>query len=455
MSNTLPPELVLRLGKNPLFETEAFLATHSRSDSVTSIRLNPNKPYPHTLESASLVPWCDTGYYLHQRPIFTLDPFFHAGCYYVQEASSMFIAHMIHELGLNTHPLVAIDTCAAPGGKSTLLNSYLHPESLLIANELIRPRAKVLADNLNRWGHANTVVTKNDPVSFQRLPGFADLMVVDAPCSGSGMFRKDPDSINNWSEGTVKLCAERQQRILANSLSALKKGGILLYSTCSYSEEENEDIADWLVEEQGMVPLGVPVNSEWGVEETSSRKHNCPCYRFYPNRVKGEGFFIAAFRKEREQPTFDHKQLKLTPNADRRKLLSTWLNNEDDVFTFQLDEELFIFPKTRETDLQIVRNVLYLKNAGRHVGKVIRNELVPDHALAMSNDIRRDLPTIELTHEEALAYLHKFPINIESDVANRSGWTLASYQGVILGWLKLMANRTNNYYPKEWRIVNL
>lgn len=368
----------------------------------------------------------------------------------------MFLAHAVRTLGLDRAPLVAIDVCAAPGGKSTLLNSYLHPDSLLVANELIRPRAKVLADNLVRWGNANTVVTKNDPVSFQRLPGYADLMLVDAPCSGSGMFRKDPGTIDDWSLGAVKLCSERQQRILASSLAALKTGGILLYSTCSYSEEENEGIADWLVETQGMQPLAISIDAAWGIEETASPRHACPGYRFYPHRLRGEGFFIAAFRKERPQDTFDRKKIKLDPLADREKLLSPWVRRASDFMTFQLDDELFIFPKGRETDLQILRNVLYLKNAGRHVGKIVRRELVPDHGLAMSNDIHPDLPQVALDHEQALAYLHKAPIDAQqANPDGRTGWELACYQGVNLGWLKLMPNRTNNYYPKEWRIVNL
>lgn len=456
MSNIIPPELVQRLGANPLFDTEAFLATHTEGSKATSIRINPKKSFSHDFTALSPVPWCDTGYYLAERPIFTLDPFFHAGCYYVQEASSMFLAHALRVLGLDRAPLVAIDMCAAPGGKSTLLNSYLHPDSLLVANELIRPRAKVLADNLIRWGNTNTVVSKNDPVSFQRLPGYADLMVVDAPCSGSGMFRKDPDTIDDWSLGAVKLCSERQQRILASSLAALKTGGILLYSTCSYSEEENEDIADWLVETQGMQPVTLPIDPDWGIEETASRRHECPGYRFYPHRLRGEGFFIAAFRKAQHQESFDRKKIKLNPLADRKKLIAPWVRDPSDFMTFQLEDELFLFPKGREVDLQILRNVLYLKNAGRPIGKIIRNTLVPEHGLAMSTDIHPDVDYAPFDLEQALAFLHKAPMDTQSvNPEARSGWALARYQGVNLGWLKLMPNRINNYYPKEWRIVNL
>src|SRR5690606_10759820 len=209
----------------------------------------------------------------------------------------MFVAHAIRALGLNKEPLVALDLCAAPGGKSTLLNSYLHRDSLLIANELIKARATVLADNLIRWGQPNTVVSNNDPSAFGRLPGYVDLMLVDAPCSGSGMFHKDHDAVSAWSESAVQLCSERQQRILADSLTALKEGGVLLYSTCSYSAEENEQIADWLCDTQGMEPLSIPIDEGWGIEQTYSDKHPSPRYRFYPHKLEGEGFFLAGFRK--------------------------------------------------------------------------------------------------------------------------------------------------------------
>src|SRR5690606_4280290 len=240
MSNFLPNSLIQRLGVNPTFDKDAFIAAHEDGNQITSIRLNPFKPTELDFYLSEQVQWCDRGYYLANRPQFTLDPLFHAGAYYVQEASSMFIAHIIQTLGLDKEALFAADVCAAPGGKSTLLNSYLHPNSLLLSNEIIKSRSIILQENLTRWGASNVVVSNNDPSAFRRLPGFFDLLLVDAPCSGSGMFRKDEDAIDEWSEANVKLCSERQQRILSEVLTALKTNGYLIYSTCSYSQEENE-----------------------------------------------------------------------------------------------------------------------------------------------------------------------------------------------------------------------
>src|SRR5690606_33592677 len=210
-------------------------------------------------------------------------------------------------LQLDKAPLLALDLCAAPGGKSTLLQSLLHPESLLVANEILKARAYVLADNLTRWGQANCIVTNNDPVAFKHLPGFFDLMLVDAPCSGSGMFRKDPASITEWSESAVTLCAHRQRRILVDSINTLKEGGILIYSTCSYSKEENEDILDWASDNFGLESIQIPLQKDWNIDETISDKHTCFGYRFYPHTVKGEGFFVSAFRKTMPQPSHIRK----------------------------------------------------------------------------------------------------------------------------------------------------
>ncbi|MGJ1316761.1 methyltransferase RsmF C-terminal domain-like protein, partial [Sphingobacterium multivorum] len=223
--------------------------------------------------------------------------------YYPQDASSMFIDHIIRSLKLNERSVRALDLCAAPGGKSTLLNSSLHPESLLVANEIIKTRVTVLQDNLMKWGNANTVTTNNDPAAFNRLPGYFDLMVVDAPCSGSGMFRKDTDAIDEWSEANVKLCSERQQRILAESLATLNKGGYLFYSTCSYSPEENEDIVDWLLDSGDFESIEIAIEEHWGIDHTSSNKHRAHGYRFYPHKLGGEGFFIAVLKKIGEQET--------------------------------------------------------------------------------------------------------------------------------------------------------
>lgn len=453
MSNILPPALVRRLGNSAGFDTAAFEAVHEQEGGFTAIRANTAKWQATDSVTAHPVPWCDTGYYLEERPVFTLDPLFHAGCYYVQEASSMFVAHAIRALELDTEPLIALDLCAAPGGKSTLLNSYLHRDSLLIANELIKTRVAALMDNLVRWGRPNTVVSNNDPSAFGHLPGYVDLMLVDAPCSGSGMFHKDHEAINAWSEAAVQLCSERQQRILAASLPALKEGGVLLYSTCSYSAEENEQIADWLCDTQGLEPLTVPVDARWGIELTQSDKHACPGYRFYPHKLRGEGFFLAAFRKVRKQPTFDRRKTKL--ERATFPALGKWIDAAGDYSAFTIGEDIHIFPKEREADFQVVRDMLYLRNAGTRAGRMANGELIPAHDLALSLVRRRDIPAVELTKEEALEYLRKGNLSPAVNRPGLRGWALASYENVALGWMKVLPNRINNYYPKAWRIATM
>ncbi|WP_257658568.1 methyltransferase RsmF C-terminal domain-like protein [Parapedobacter lycopersici] len=454
MSHIIPPPLVRKLGNQAGFDTAAFEQVHAQGVAPVSIRINPAKPEGPDTGALERVPWCDTGYYLPERPVFTLDPLFHAGCYYVQEASSMFVAHTVQALALHAQPVIAVDLCAAPGGKSTLLRTYLHPDSLLIANEPIKTRAHVLADNLVRWGHTNTVVTQNDPSAFGRLPGYADLLLVDAPCSGSGMFRKDQAVVDEWSEAVVQLCSERQRRILADSLPALKTGGVLLYSTCSYSAEENEEIADWLCEEQGMAPVAIPLVDEWGIEQTYSAKWNCPGYRFYPHRVRGEGFFLAAFRKVAETPVADRRRTKAA-EAPNLNVLKKWLVLPARFTTFNLGDDLFVFPVERREDLEMVQRMLYIRHAGTCVGKLVKGEVIPHHDLAMNIALHPDIPRISLDRTQALDYLRKGNLSTAINPQGHTGWAIADYNGASLGWMKLMPNRVNNYYPKTWRIATL
>jgi len=453
MSNIIPPKLVQRLSATPGFDTAAFEAAHGQAEGVTSIRINPAKPLVKPDPAAERVPWCDTGWYLPERPLFTLDPLFHAGCYYVQEASSMFVAHVLDVLGLRNEPQTAIDLCAAPGGKSTLLNTYLHPDSLLIANELIKTRVHILADNLIRWGQTNTVVTNNDPSAFRHLPGYADLLLVDAPCSGSGLFRKDPSAIDEWSEAVVQLCSERQQRILADSLPALREGGILIYSTCSYSEEENEAIADWLCDTQGVEPVTVPIDPAWGIEQTASPRRGCPGYRFYPHRLRGEGFFLAVFRKIAPQDSFDRRRVKTGKPLSVRGL-DRWVVSPDRFTAITVGEDIHLIPKDRAVDLSILQRMLYLRNAGTKVGRIVKDELIPAHDLAMSLMLHPDVPRLALDHDAALDYLRKGPLPASLNAFGRVGWFVADFDGAPLGWMKILSNRINNYYPKEWRIVS-
>src|SRR5690606_35373595 len=233
--------------------------------SRTSIRLNPFKSFSSAWPQ-SPIPWSKDGYFLEERPSFTLDPAIHAGAYYVQEASSMFIEHVLNSLAIPRG--VYLDLSAAPGGKSTLLSSYLGHEGLLVANEVIQSRAQILKENLIKWGLGNAVVTNNDPDHFEPLEGFFDLVLVDAPCSGEGMFRKDPQAREEWSPDNVQLCSARQKRIMDKAGALVKGGGYLLYSTCTFNEQENEDMIRFLTEEFAFEPVKIPLDASWNIVET-------------------------------------------------------------------------------------------------------------------------------------------------------------------------------------------
>lgn len=455
MSNFLPNELLSRLMEQPDFDHEAFDNAHVPARKITSIRLNKQKGNTHRFEDMEAIPWCDQGYYLSQRPIFTLDPLYHAGCYYIQEASSMFIAYILKQIGLENSSTRALDLCAAPGGKSTLLVDYLGADSLLVANEVIKSRANILVDNMTHWGAANVVITNNDPSAFRRLPGYFDLLLVDAPCSGSGMFRKHPETVDEWSLANVKLCSERQKRILAQALDALATDGYLIYSTCSYSREENEDIVDWILTEYAFESIPISGAGQWGIEETRSKENEGLGYRFYPHKTKGEGFFVAVLQKKQDQPTFARKKKKVEKSPAIPPEIFDWVEKNATYSSFLHDDYVRIFPKKYEEDLRWLKQVLYIKQAGTNIGKWTGKALVPTHDLACSIHIRKDLPGQEVEIEVARQFLRKEALCRSEFAAAEPGWCLLRYQGVNLGWVKVLPNRINNYYPKETRIMNL
>ena len=451
MSNKLPSAFIRSLIENYNIEGEEFIKSHESGQQLTSIRLNSSKP-SNSFADADVIPWCSTGRYLNERPAFTADPLFHAGCYYVQEASSMFLEQVLkHSTDLSSTQKV-LDLCAAPGGKSTHISSLITEDSLLLSNEIIKTRVPVLADNLTKWGVTNTFVSNNDPRDFKRLGAYFDTIVVDAPCSGSGMFRKDPAAINEWSEGAVLLCSQRQQRILADIYPALKQNGILIYSTCSYSKQENEEISDWLCDTFGLSSVQIALEETWGIEETLSDKHKAYGYRFYPHKVKGEGFFIACFRKtEAETEAQIRRAKEVKANQKTEGVINKWLNTPAQLSILNLHDELFAINKKHEADLQYLQSSLYLKKSGVRIGKVMGKDLVPNHELALSLILNEDIPKIDLTREQAITYLKRDELKLDTP---QRGWMLIAYQGRTLGWAKVLDNRINNYFPKELRIVN-
>jgi len=447
-----PPNFLGSLSDEPGFAHENFINVHKNSVAPTSIRLNPFKP--SSVKKAEQVPWCPDGYYLDTRPSFTFDPLFHAGCYYVQEASSMFIDHILKTIRQNgDEPVKVLDLCAAPGGKSTLINSAISNNDLLVANEIIKTRVPVLCDNLNRWGTPNIIVSNNDPKDFGRLTGFFDIILVDAPCSGSGMFRKDPAAMNEWSEANVNLCHQRQERILADIYPALKEDGHLIYSTCSYSHQENEDILDWLCNEFDMESIRIPIYKEWGIVETESSAQKAWGYRFYPDKVRGEGLFAACLKKKGhtgQLPSFKTKgNQKLA--AKEIEQVKTYINKPDDFYFFKINDDWLAINCQHKDSLDTLQRHLYIKKSGVRIGKLIGNDLIPDHELALSIHINKDaVLKTELDYNEAIQYLRRENINIH---IKDKGWSLMTFEGHPLGWAKLLPNRINNYYPKELRIL--
>lgn len=444
----LPQALQDSLASLPQLDLAALNALHASSEQVTSIRRNLFKqPAAYSFSFDAQVPWCAHAAYLPERPFFTFDPLLHAGAYYVQDASSMCIWTALTQVVKETKGLKVLDLCAAPGGKTTLLADYFH-DGVLVANEVIRSRAAILVENITKWGAGHVIVTNNDPADFTSLENYFDVMLVDAPCSGSGLFRKDPDAVNEWSPEHVQLCSQRQQRILADALPALKPGGILLYATCSYSPEEDENIMDWLMAQGDMVSVPLDLPASWNIVTTQTDT-GATGYRFYPHLLKGEGFFLAVFQKADapHHATHRHQQVQQASKQEQQllkqaipELANQHIIRSGEIFKAVNDEVL-------DTLGQIGK--LYVRKAGIAVGQLKGKDLIPDHELALWNQPINSFASVELDESTALQYLRRKDINLQGT----KGWNLMRYRGLSLGWAKLLPNRVNNYYPQGYRIL--
>ncbi|MBL7921581.1 MAG: RNA methyltransferase [Bacteroidia bacterium] len=441
----LPQQLLNSLSKLAHFNAEAFLEAHSEENKITSIRLNPFKKTQLDFELNDKVTWSDEGYYINERPSFTYDPLFHAGCYYVQEPGSMFIQLVLKQTVDLTKPVKVLDGCAAPGGKSTLINSLINNESLLIANEFIKSRAGILVENLSKWGATNTIVTNNDTEKFNELGAFFDAIVIDTPCSGSGLFRKQADAVDYWSEESVIACSVRQKKILADLIPTLKENGILVYSTCSYSVEEDEEIVEWMINEYNLEYVPITINKDWGIVETS---HG---YRFYPHLTKSEGFFCAVLRKTgSEQTVFQSKKRSsLEITKAELAILAPFLELSDD-HIIKKNERFHILNAAALNFLIAFEKQFYFKKAGAVIGEIKGKDMVPDHELALVNSLNKTVPILELDHEQAIKFLKKENFEHNSPV---KGLVLITYKNKGLGWAKVLPNRINNYFPNELRII--
>ncbi|MFY7945069.1 MAG: methyltransferase RsmF C-terminal domain-like protein [Crocinitomicaceae bacterium] len=437
---SLPAKFIDRINReNPNHE---ILLSSLDTESPISIRLNPNKPQVlNHLEFAEKVPWCSTGYYLKSRPKFTLDPLFHAGCYYPQEAGSMYIESVFKSLDLSDSPAV-LDLCAAPGGKSTLLAGLLNNQGILVSNEVIRSRAYILAENVTKSGYSNCLVSNNDPKDFSTLKGSFDVVLIDAPCSGEGMFRKDLKSRAEWSEENANMCSSRQKRIVMDVWDSLKENGYLIYSTCTFNPDENENNIDWLLNELDCEIVPIPM-----FKNVIPDSKNYGVY-FLPGFTKSEGFYCCVLQKK-EKVNLNSKikleNLSILKSIDH--ISSFTKNSSNSVFcneneTIHVSTELtFNFYR------QHLKKLKWMK-IGVKLGENTKKGFSPDIELALNPSLINSHNTIEFTEKQALKFLHGDTFELEATF----GIHLVSFQNQPLGFIKHLGNRFNNLYPKEWRI---
>jgi len=444
----IPHKLIHTLTNATGFDEDYFIQSHN-IQAPTSVRINLKKAITD-FDNQQQIAWCKHAYNLDVRPSFTYSPLFHAGCYYVQEASSMFLHHVVKHISSIKKIDTALDLCAAPGGKSTLLLDALDDDSLLVSNELVNSRVTVLIENINKWGRTNTVVTNNDAKKFASLAGMFDLIVVDAPCSGSGLFRKDKEAIKEWSLENVEMCSIRQQKILVDVMPALSNDGYLIYSTCSYSIDENETICDYLIDTFDLETVQIPIEKVWGVVESKSKQHNAFGYRFYPDKVIGEGFFIAVFKSNSDcsKKYFKKQSNYITTNT---KKFEQFVDLENNKMIISRNGFNCCINKHDYDKIEQLTSQLNIKKVGVDVGEIMRDDVIPSHALALSMLVKKTIHKVELDEESAIKYLKREGILVSE---NKLGWALASYKGFALGWMKILPNRINNYYPKSSRILH-
>ena len=415
--------------------------------SPISIRLHKLKT-SRSFEQEKSVPWSDLGRYLEERPSFTLDPLFHAGAYYPQEAGSMFVEWIVNQLMLPEAPIF-LDLCAAPGGKSTILLDFLQGKGILVSNEIIRSRSYILRDNISKWGYSNCIVTNNSVEDFGNFASTFDCILVDAPCSGEGMFRKDPNAREEWSVENVRTCEVRQQNILSHCADLVKDGGYIIYSTCTFNRGENELQLQNFMEHNAFEIAHLQVDESWGLTEDSLG------LGFYalPSKMQTEGFYFAVLKKAQGQV---HESSKKKRRDKKKKSKEVVLQSivqlpSPQFKTYEQIEKndfVFAFPSAQSLLANEFLNSLTIIKWGVRLGAMMKNKLVPDHELAMNIALNEGFERVELSKTDALRYLKGETFSIDAP----QGWVIITYQNLPLGWIKSMGNRFNNYYPKELRI---
>jgi 16S rRNA C967 or C1407 C5-methylase (RsmB/RsmF family)/NOL1/NOP2/fmu family ribosome biogenesis protein len=439
----------MKLPENFIQQVESDLPAYSTvilegltQKPCVSVRLHSTKKY-QDFDAEKSIPWHPSAFYLPERPIFTLMPAFHAGAFYVQEPSSMLIHAFISE-----QTKTALDLCAAPGGKTTLLLDALGADALVVANEVMGDRNGILCENIRKWGFPNIIVTQNQVIDFQKLNFQFDLVLLDAPCSGEGMFRKDPNAIQEWSLSNVEACARRQKNLIEQAWKLVKPGGRLIYSTCTFNKKENEEVNLFLQENSSdcqCVKKEFP--PAWNIVEIPIGKGWM--YRCFPGLFQGEGFSVCAFDKLNEEKEEMYK-LPLKKEKHNISLPKNWIRNPEN-YSFAIENgEITMFPKVWFVEKEEINMELKVKKAGLLIGYQKGKDFVPSHDLALSTVVTEHIPYVDLSEHQALVYLKKEIPDIETTHAD--GWILAKYKGLALGWFKKIGKQWKNYLPKEYRI---
>lgn len=423
---------------------------------TVSIRMHPWKSDGKQVNPALLprqVAWCERGFYLDQRPNFTFDPLLHAGAYYVQEASSMFVDEVarqaIHQ------PITALDLCAAPGGKTTALLAALPEGSVMVCNEYVRQRAHILAENIMKWGYPNVVVTNNSTNDIRRSGMTFDLILADVPCSGEGMFRKDEGAITEWSEDNVRRCSVLQREILEDAWACLRPGGWLIYSTCTFNIHEDEENVAWAMSHLGAQLHDVDTSTSWNITGSLMPDLKGKVCHFIPGVTQGEGLFMALLHKPADaapvaEKKHRDKRQKKTSAPSITDDARAWIEHTDDFVFLQEGNAITAIPRGLANLYDNMKD-LKVMHAGVPIGTWRGRKLVPSPALALSTSLRREAFTqCEVDYPTAIAYLRNEAISLPPTMPR--GYILMTYHHLPLGFVNNIGNRANNLYPQEWRI---
>lgn len=449
---SLPEKFIERVCRDMGAEQGEALCHSLLGEIPTSIRLNPQKPFAQP--EGRPVRWNKHGRYLDVRPSFTLDCGFNAGAYYVQEAGSQFVGHILE--GMDIEGVRLLDMCAAPGGKSTLYSTLVGSGGLVVANEVVRNRAAVLADNVRKWGLGNVVVTNNEPRHIASFESWFDVVAVDAPCSGEGMFRKDEQARAEWSPANVRMCAARQAEILDEAWKSLADGGLIIYSTCTFNTDENEGTLRAFSERVGAEveeAERVECPEEWGV--VCGREGVWQTFRFYPHRTESEGFFAAVARKAAcgNRPTTPKPRRKIMNDVGgkHRQELARWVKHPEKMRFAEVADTCYGYHVARYEDVKHLAESLSVIYSGVAMGRLFQGVLKPDAALAFFAELNREaVSCATLTKEEALQYMRKQDVPAERFA---EGMNLVVCHECALGFAKRIGNRCNNLFPNSLRIL--